>query len=59
MGEFRDFGPGFDPVGRVEGELGELLDWEKWRGSSSPERVFQTPDGRFGDVGWIDWEVVG
>lgn len=58
MGEFRDFGPGFDPVGRVEGGLSELLDREEWWEYSSPERVFQTPDGRFGDVGWLDWEVV-
>ncbi|KAJ6085516.1 hypothetical protein N7499_005145 [Penicillium canescens] len=59
MAEYAVSGPGFNRTGRVEGGVTTLLDKEGWRGFSEPERVFQRPTGEFGNVGWIDWGVVG
>ncbi|KAJ5885127.1 Pectinesterase catalytic [Penicillium taxi] len=58
MAEYKSFGPGFNATGRVEGGVDTLLDGETFEAYSSPEKVFQDELGRFGDVDWVDWEVV-
>ncbi|KAJ5111004.1 hypothetical protein N7532_001539 [Penicillium argentinense] len=59
MAEYRISGPGFNKTGRVEGGVTALLTKSAWKGYSEPVKVFQDQEGVFGDVEWIDWEVVG
>jgi pectinesterase len=54
MGEFENYGPGFDVEARREWNYSVLLDAEEWRGYSSPSKVFLSEDGEQGNIGWID-----
>ncbi|KAJ5624316.1 hypothetical protein N7510_000625 [Penicillium lagena] len=57
MAEYDVFGPGFNRTGRVDGGVDTLLDSRGYEPYSTPASVFQDPEGRFGDVQWIDWET--
>lgn len=58
MAEYKAYGPGFNETGRVEGNVTTVLKEKGWEPYSEPAKVFQTQDGVFGDVKWIDWELV-
>lgn len=58
MAEYKTFGPGFNKTGRVDGGVTTVLGKKEWEPYSEPRKVFQNPEGVFGDVQWIDWEVV-
>jgi len=53
--EYHDYGPGFNATGRAESLFDVQLTPEQYYTYSSPALVFQTPDGQFGNVGWIDF----
>lgn len=57
MGEFGDYGPGFDLTGRVDGKVATELTAAQWDEYNSPEKVFLTPDGETENIEWIDWSV--
>ncbi|KAK5954864.1 hypothetical protein OHC33_003542 [Knufia fluminis] len=59
MGEYEDFGPGFNLTGRMnEGDGVTIeLDSELWAQYDSPLKVFHFPNGSFGNTDWIDWSV--
>jgi hypothetical protein len=54
MGEFQDSGPGFNEGGRKSGKITKLLTEQEYEPYSTVEKVFQSPDGKFGNVTWID-----
>ncbi|KAI9048994.1 hypothetical protein LZ554_006843 [Drepanopeziza brunnea f. sp. 'monogermtubi'] len=55
--EYRTYGPGYNATGRSLSQFGVQLTKEQWAEYSSPQKVFQTREGEFGNVGWIDWGV--
>lgn len=55
MAEYRALGPGFNLTGRREAGIGIVMNQNLYRPYDRPNKVFQTPDGTFGNVGWIDW----
>lgn len=58
MAEYRDFGPGWNETGRLEGNVTRVLTAREWEPYSSPAKVFQYfQSGRTGNVGWLDPEV--
>ncbi|KAL4897592.1 pectin lyase fold/virulence factor [Aspergillus ambiguus] len=57
MGEFRDYGAGWNVSARVEGGVGRVLDETEWRKYDAPGKVFMTPEGKRGNTWWIDWEA--
>ncbi|KAF2673339.1 pectin lyase-like protein [Microthyrium microscopicum] len=54
MAEYSNTGPGFNAAGRREGKISHVLSDSEFAGYSSPAKVFQSPDGKFGNVEWID-----
>ncbi|KAK5790135.1 hypothetical protein VI817_007422 [Penicillium citrinum] len=56
--EYKSYGPGFNKTGRIEGGVTTLLGTEGWQAFSEPKKVFQDQEGVFGNVQWIDWDVV-
>jgi hypothetical protein len=55
--EYKDYGPGYNATGRAISKFDVQLTDAEYAPYSSPALVFQTPDGKFGNVGWIDWRV--
>lgn len=55
--EYENYGPGYNVTGRREALFDVQLTSRQWAVYDSPEKVFQTPEGRFGNTGWIDWGV--
>ncbi|KAL3423776.1 pectinesterase family protein [Phlyctema vagabunda] len=55
--EYRDFGPGFNATGRALSRFDVQLTPLQYAPYSTPAKVFQTPDGTFGDTSWIDFGV--
>jgi hypothetical protein len=55
--EYRNFGPGFNVTGRKIAKFDVQLSDRQWDEYSSPAKVFQDPEGAFGNTGWIDWSV--
>ncbi|KAF2687254.1 carbohydrate esterase family 8 protein [Lentithecium fluviatile CBS 122367] len=56
MAEYRDFGPGWNETGRIEGNVTRVLTAKEWEPYSSPAKVFQYfKSGKTGNVGWVDW----
>ncbi len=55
--EYKNYGPGYNVTGREIAKFDVQLTDEQWSKFSSPKKVFQTPSGKFGNVGWIDWAV--
>ncbi|KAB8237048.1 pectin lyase fold/virulence factor [Aspergillus alliaceus] len=57
MAEYRTFGPGYNATGRRDGNVTRVLDDKEYTRYSSPARVFQYPDGKLGNIGWIDQSI--
>lgn len=59
MGEYEDFGPGFNLMSRLQEGVGVTVELSssQWTDFDSPEKVFQFVDGDLGNVDWIDWSV--
>jgi len=55
--EFKNLGPGYNVTGRAISMFDVQLTDEEWSVYDSPGKVFQTPEGRFGNTEWIDWSV--
>ncbi|KAE9370449.1 carbohydrate esterase family 8 protein [Stipitochalara longipes BDJ] len=55
--EYMDYGPGYNVTGREIAKFDVQLTPQQWAKYSSPQKVFQYPDGRFGNTDWIDWSV--
>jgi hypothetical protein len=55
--EYKNYGPGYNVTGRAIAQFDVQLTDKQWAEYSSPEKVFQTPEGRFGNTGWIDRSV--
>ncbi|KAJ9133928.1 Pectinesterase [Coniochaeta hoffmannii] len=59
MATWKDYGPGYNETAeRNSGGVTLVLDDEQVRPYRYPEDVFQTPEGEFGNVGWIDQSVM-
>ncbi|OJJ07733.1 hypothetical protein ASPVEDRAFT_46967 [Aspergillus versicolor CBS 583.65] len=54
MGEYENFGPGWDVSARREYNYSILLGEETWNRYNSPAKVFLTEEGTPGNVEWID-----
>ena len=54
MAEYDEFGSGFNLTGRLAAGISKLLNETQFQPYSSPAKVFQTPEGAFGDIAWID-----
>jgi pectin methylesterase-like acyl-CoA thioesterase len=58
MAEYKDYGPGWNQTGRVEGNVTRVLDESEQELYDGPGKVFQYfKSERTGNVGWIDWDV--
>ncbi|QSZ30741.1 hypothetical protein DSL72_000299 [Monilinia vaccinii-corymbosi] len=55
--EYKNFGPGYNATGRAIAKFDVQYTDEQWAPYSSPEKVFQDPEGKFGDVSWVDFHV--
>jgi hypothetical protein len=55
--EYKDYGPGYNVTGRAISKFDVQLTAAEWAVYDSPAKVFQYPDGRFGNTKWIDWSV--
>ncbi|KAF2107881.1 pectin lyase fold/virulence factor [Lophiotrema nucula] len=59
MAEYKDFGPGWNLTGRIEGNVTRVLDERSYAPYSSPAKVFQYfKSGRTGNDKWIDAGVL-
>ncbi len=57
MAEYRVFGPGFNETGRASTNASIVLTSREYAPYDSPQKVFLTPSGKPGNVGWIDWHA--
>jgi hypothetical protein len=57
MAEWRNYGPGFNLTGRLEGGVAKELTGREVRAYDSPVDVFMDERGRQPYVGWIDGDV--
>ncbi|TVY49150.1 putative pectinesterase [Lachnellula occidentalis] len=55
--EYKNYGPGYNVSGRASALSDVQLTDRQWGDYDKPGKVFQTPEGRFGNTGWIDWSV--
>ncbi|TVY29419.1 putative pectinesterase A [Lachnellula hyalina] len=55
--EYKNYGPGYNVSGRASALFDVQLTDRQWAVYDEPGKVFQTPEGRFGNTGWIDWSV--
>lgn len=56
--EYQNFGPGFNVTGRKASLFDRQLSEQEFKPFSSPEEVFAfEDDGKFGNVGWIDFDA--
>jgi len=55
--EYKDYGPGYNATGRAISNFDVQLTDKEYEPYSSPAKVFQTPQGKFGNIGWIDFMV--
>lgn len=55
--EYNDYGPGYNATARAESHFDTILTKEEYEPYDSTRKVFQTPDGKFGNDGWIDRSV--
>ncbi|KAH8668089.1 carbohydrate esterase family 8 protein [Tricladium varicosporioides] len=55
--EYKNYGPGYNATGRAIAQFDVQLTDAQYAPYSSPEKVFQTPEGAFGNVGWIDESI--
>ncbi|KAM0244122.1 hypothetical protein ACHAP5_006605 [Fusarium lateritium] len=54
MATYHDFGPGYDVEAEKAGGVTKVLTDAEVKPYRSPADVFQTPEGKFGHIGWID-----
>ncbi|RGP81628.1 pectinesterase [Fusarium longipes] len=54
MATWNDYGPGYDVKALEAGGITKVLTDEEAKPYKSPKDVFQTPEGKFGHVSWID-----
>lgn len=54
MGEYNDYGPGYNLTARILGNVTDVLDADTDRPYRTPKDVFMTPDGSQPDYAWID-----
>ena len=54
MAEYGDSGPGFNLTGRLAAGIDKVLNGTQYLPYSSPTEVFQTPEGNFGNLAWLD-----
>lgn len=57
MAEYRVFGPGFNKTGRASTNASIVLTSREYAPYDSPQKVFLTPNGKPGNVDWIDWHA--
>ena len=58
MAEYRDYGPGFNLTARLaNANVTKELTAAQFEPYSSPEKVFQYPNGTFGNSAWIDYSA--
>jgi hypothetical protein len=57
--EYGNYGPGYNTTGRAISQFDIQLTDAQYEPYSTPAKVFQTPDGAFGNVDWIDFGVRG
>ncbi|KAL2842375.1 pectin lyase fold/virulence factor [Aspergillus pseudoustus] len=57
MAEYHTFGPGFNATGRASTNASIVLSPKEYAPYNSPRKVFQTPDGKAGNIDWIDWQA--
>jgi hypothetical protein len=55
--EYKNYGPGYNATGRAISLFDVQLTAAQYAPYSSPAKVFQTPEGKFGDISWIDFSV--
>lgn len=55
--EYKDYGPGYNATGRATSQFDVQLTDAEYQPYSTPALVFQTPDGTFGNIDWIDLSV--
>jgi hypothetical protein len=55
LGEYHDFGPGFNASARAASNLTEELTTKEWEPYSSAKKVFAYPNGKLGWDSWIDY----
>jgi pectin methylesterase-like acyl-CoA thioesterase len=54
MATWHNYGPGYDVEAEKAGGITKVLTDREVKPYRSPADVFQTPEGKFGHVGWID-----
>ncbi len=55
--EYMNTGPGYNATGRALAKFETIMTTAQYAPYSSPQKVFQTQNGTFGNVGWIDFAV--
>ena len=54
MATWKDYGPGYDVEAEKASNVTKVLTDKEVKPYRSPADVFQTPEGKFGNVKWID-----
>lgn len=54
MATWNDYGPGYNVTALRDGGITKVLTDEEVKPYKAPKDVFQTPEGKFGHVSWID-----
>ncbi|RBR10286.1 uncharacterized protein FIESC28_09536 [Fusarium coffeatum] len=54
MATWNDYGPGYNVKALEDGGITKVLSDKEVKPYKSPKDVFQTPEGKFGHIGWID-----
>ncbi|KAE8148781.1 pectin lyase fold/virulence factor [Aspergillus avenaceus] len=57
MAEYQITGPGFNATGRRAGNVTIVMTDREYARYNSPAKVFQHPNGRPGNINWIDWTL--
>ncbi|KAF7941297.1 hypothetical protein BELL_0001g00090 [Botrytis elliptica] len=55
--EYKNYGPGYNATARALSLFDVQYNDSQWAPYSSPAKVFQDPEGKFGDVSWVDFNV--
>jgi hypothetical protein len=54
MATYEAFGPGYNQSAETASNITRVIDSAQVEPYRHPIDVFQTPDGEFGAIGWID-----
>lgn len=55
--EYMNYGPGWNLTAREASPYDRILTPTQFAEFSSPKKIFQFPDGRFGNYKWIDFSI--